>query len=238
LSTRAEQITSEVKRLVLKCRKLEADLAQSVPKRTLDETVAKMQQKIDSLNAELKRANSDLDKATTVNERMDAFGKQLDKQGEDISTQGDFIKSMATKIETMVPSEVYEQTTSKVHELEEAFETQSKQYASERADFEERIAHMVPQDRFLSVQAELENSVPKSFYEEEIQKIRGETVSKEQYGVLQSRVTELESQLAESVPKTEFDELSQTIVSLTKSAPIIDGDFQTVTATTATVAAN
>ena len=49
MSSRAEQITSEVKRLVLKCRKLEADLAQSVPKKVLDENVAKLQAKIDAL---------------------------------------------------------------------------------------------------------------------------------------------------------------------------------------------
>jgi HPt (histidine-containing phosphotransfer) domain-containing protein len=176
LSTRAEQITSEVKRLVLKCRKLEADLAQSVPKKTLEETTAKMQQRIDALNAELKRANSDLDSATTVNERMDALGKQLEKQSEEISTQYDFIKSIATKMDTMVPSAVYEQATSKIHELEQAFESQSRNYASE-----------------------------------------------------------LESQLENSVPKTEFEELSQTIVSLTKSLPVID-DFQTTT--TASVASN
>jgi DNA repair exonuclease SbcCD ATPase subunit len=235
LSTRAEQITSEVKRLVLKCRKLEADLAQSVPKKTLEETTAKMQQRIDALNAELKRANSDLDSATTVNERMDALGKQLEKQSEEISAQYDFIKSIATKMDTMVPSAVYEQATSKIHELEQAFESQSRNYASEKAEFEDRIAHMVPQDKFLSVQAELANSVPRSFYEEEIQKIKGETVSKEQYGLIQSRVAELESQLENSVPKTEFEELSQTIVSLTKSLPVID-DFQTTT--TAGVASN
>lgn len=236
MSTRAEQITSEVKRLVLKCRKLEADLAQSVPKKTLDETVARMQQKIDGLNAELKRANSDLDSVTSMNARMDTLGNQLDKQSEAITSQNDFIKSIATKIETMVPSAVYEQATSKIHELEQAFESQSKVYASERADFEERISHMVPQEQFISVQAELTNSVPKTFYEGEIQKIRGETVSREQYNLMQSRVAELESELENSVPKTEFEELSQTIVSLTKSAPVLDGDFQTTT--TASVAAN
>lgn len=230
MSTRAEQITSEVKRLVLKCRKLEADLALSVPKKTLDETVAKMQQKIDGLNAELKHAKSDLDSSASMNERMDALGKQLEKQSEEISTQNDFIKSIASKIETMVPSAVYEQAATKIHELEQAFEERSKEYASEKADFEERISHMVPQERFISVQSELENSVPKTFYEAEIQKIKGETVPVEQYNLVQSRVAELESQLENSVPKTEFEELSQTIVSLTKSAPIIEGDFQTASA--------
>jgi DNA repair exonuclease SbcCD ATPase subunit len=232
LSTRAEQITSEVKRLVLKCRKLEADLAQSVPKKTLDETVAKMQQKIDALNTELKRANQDLDKSATMNERMDALGKQLDKQSEEITAQNDFIKSIASRIDTFVPSAVYEQAMAKIHELEQAFETRSKEYAAEKGELEDRISHMVPQEKFLSVQAELANSVPRAFFEEEIQKIRDETVSKEQYTIMQSKVAELESQLANSVPKIEFEELSQEIVSLTKSAPIIDGDFQTATTTT------
>jgi HPt (histidine-containing phosphotransfer) domain-containing protein len=242
LSSRAEQITSEVKRLVLKCRKLEADLAQSVPKKTLDETVAKMQQKIDTLNSELKRANQDLDNATTMNERMDALGKQLDKQAEEIAIQNDFIKSIAAKVDTMVPNSVYEQATQKIHELEQAFETRSQEYASEKADLEERISHMVPQERFQALEAELANSVPRSFYEEEIQKIRSETVPRDQYVQMQSRVAELESQLANSVPKTEFEELSQEIVSLTKSAPILEVDFQGATATATadppTVAAN
>jgi HPt (histidine-containing phosphotransfer) domain-containing protein len=234
LSSRAEQITSEVKRLVLKCRKLEADLAQSVPKKTLEETVAKMQQKIDTLNAELKRAKQYLDNAATMNERMDALGKQLDKQAEEISIQNDFIKSIAAKIDTMVPNSVYEQATQKIHELEQAFEVRSQEYASEKAEFEERISHMVPQERFQAVQAELANSVPRSFYEEEIQKIRSETVPRDQYIQMESRVSELENQLANSVPKTEFEELSQEIVSLTKSAPVLDVDFQAVATTTTT----
>jgi DNA repair exonuclease SbcCD ATPase subunit len=234
LSSRAEQITSEVKRLVLKCRKLEADLAQSVPKKSMDETVAKMQQKIDTLNSELKRANQDLDSATTMNERMDTLGKQLEQQADEIATQNDFIKSIAQKIDAMVPSSVYEQATQKIHELEQAFEARSQEYASEKAEFEERISQMVPQDRFQALQAEIASSVPRAFYEEEVQKIRSETVSREQFNQMQSRVSELENQLANSVPKTEFEELSQEIVSLTKSAPIIDVDFQAATATTPT----
>ncbi len=236
LSSRAEQITSEVKRLVLKCRKLEADLAQSVPKKVLDETVAKMQQKIDTLNVELKHTKSDLETITAINDRMDTFGKLLAEQGSQISSQNEVVRSVSTRLDTMVPTSVYEQATIKIHELEQAFETKNGEYGallSEKAELEQQISHMVPQEQFLTAQNEIANSIPKTKYEEDIQRIRAETVPKEQYTHIESRINELENELANSIPKTEFDELSQTIVSLTKSAPVIEGEFPTATAVAA-----
>jgi HPt (histidine-containing phosphotransfer) domain-containing protein len=236
LSSRAEQITSEVKRLVLKCRKLEADLAQSVPKKVLDENVAKLQAKIDALNVELKHTKSDLETQRTINEHMDAFEKQLEAQGKEISSQNEIVKSVATRIDTMVPTGVYEEATAKIHALENALEARNQEYQTlqaQKAEVEERITHMVPEEQFESLQTELANSIPKIIYEQDIQRIHAETVPREQYASVESRIAELEIQLANSVPKAEFDELSETIVSLTKSAPVIDGEFATATAVAA-----
>jgi hypothetical protein len=236
LSSRAEQITSEVKRLVLKCRKLEADLAQSVPKKIHEETVAKLQQKIDALNVDLKHTKSDLETTTAINERMDAFGKLLAEQGSQLSSQSDVVRSVSSRLDSMVSTAVYEQAVAKIHEFEQVFETKNKEFEaleSQKAQLEQQISHMVPQEQFVSIQNELANSIPKTKYEEEIQRIRSETVPKEQYSHIESRISELENELANSVPKTEFDELSQTIVSLTKSAPMIEGEIPTATAVAA-----
>jgi chromosome segregation ATPase len=226
LSTRAEQITSEVKRLVLRCRQLEADLAKSVPKKVLDETVAKMQQRIDNLDSELTHTKSDLAAYAALKEQMDSLGKQISQQCDQITSQNEVIKSMSAKIETTVPSAVYEQSIAKIRELEQAVETKNREYSSlqsEKVDLEQRIAQMIPQEQFASVQNELINSVPKTTFDAEIQRIRSETVPKDQYSQVETRITELEGQLANSVPKSEFEEISQTIVSLTKDMPIVEG---------------
>ena len=239
MSTRAEQITSEVKRLVLKCRQLEADIAKSVPKKVLDETVAKMQQKIDTLDMELKHARSDLENANSTNDRVDALGKQITSQGEQITRQHELIASMSSKFETTVPAAVYEQSNSKIKELEQIVELKNAEYAtlqSEKAQLEQRISQMIPFDQFISVQTNLENSVPKGRFDEEIQRIRSETVTKEQYTNVEQRLAELESKLANSVPKAEFEELSHTIASLTENVPAVEADFEV--APTPIVAAN
>ena len=232
MSTRSEQITSEVRRLVLTCRKLEADLAQSVPKKVLEDTVGKMQGKIDSLTLELSHTRSDLEKTVSTNERLDGLEKQLSGQAEQISSQNEVIKSISSKFDTMVPTAVYEQAGSKIHELEQAFEMKTNECGALQArsiELEQRISQMVPHEQFESVQTQLANSVPKATYEEGIERIRAETFSKEQYNLVESRLAELESQLANSVPRSELENLSQSIISLTKSAQAVNGDFSTST---------
>jgi maleate cis-trans isomerase len=238
LSTRAEQITSEVKRLVLRCRQLEVDLAKSVPKKVMDETVAKMQQRIDALDSELTHTKSDLQAYASLNEQVVSIGKQIAQQCDQINAQNEVIKSMSAKIETTVPTTIYEQSVAKIRELEQAIETRNNEYStlqSEKANLEQRIAQMVPQEQFASVQNELANSVPKTRFEEEVQRIRSETVPREEYSRVESRIIELEGQLANSVPKAEFDEISQTIVSLTKSMPMVE-EFPNSTPTPSVVA--
>lgn len=221
MSTRAEQITSEVKRLVLTCRKLEADLAQSVPKKVMDEAVAKMQQKIDILNAELSHTKSDLESANLINERLESLGKQLATQRDQISTQNEVINSISAKLGCMIPSEIYEQANLKIHELEQQVQTKNNEYETLQANvtgLEQKISGMVPRDEFVVLQTALANSVPKEKYDEDIRRIHEETVSKDKYDQVESRLTVLETQLANSMPKSEFEELSQSITALTKSA--------------------
>jgi len=210
----------------LRCRQLEADLAKSVPKKVLDETVAKMQQRIDNLDSELTHTKSDLAAYASLKEQMDSLGKQISQQCDQITSQNTVITSMSTKLETTVPSAVYEQSVAKIRELEQVVETRNREYSSlqsEKVNLEQRITQMVPQEQFASIQNELANSVPKTRFEEEIQRIHSETVPKDQYSRVESKITELEGQLANSVPKSEFEEISQTIVSLTKDMPIVEG---------------
>jgi hypothetical protein len=226
LISRAEEITSEVRRLALTCRKLEAELARSVPKKAHEEAVAKMQQKIDCLNIELTHARSDIEKSISMNEELAALGKMVSTQGEKMGVQNELIKAISTKLDGTVPSPLYEQATAKIRELEESVAATNKEFGTLEArnrELEAKILQMVPQDQLASLQKELSNALPKEKYEEEIQRICAETVSKEQYSRAESRIAELESELANSVPKAEFEELSSSIITLAKSAPVLNG---------------
>lgn len=224
-TSRAEQITSEVKRLVLRCRQLEADIAKSVPKKQMDDAIASMQQKIDGLNSELEDTQRNLEAAIAMNERMKTFERQMTQQNEQISSQNEMIKSISTRIDTMVPNTVYDQATARVRELEQMVDSKSKEFAalqSMKEGLESRISQMVPQEQFASIKAELAGMIPIAKHEEELQRVRSETVPRDEYSRMELRVADLESQLSNSVPKSEFEELSQTIVSLTKTAPVVE----------------
>jgi chromosome segregation ATPase len=230
MSSRTEQITGEVRRLVLTCRSLEAQLKLSIPKKEHEAKVAKLEQTIEEINAELRRTQAELEKTVTLGDRIASLETQISKNEESIvSAKNEIFQSFQRKLEeNTVPREVYEQTLSQVKALGESVDTivhrkdaELSALASKNAELEEKLTSMVPRSQHSTLEAELTDL--RSKHEEEIRQINQFMVSKEKYESAQARISELESLVSNSIPISQFDELSTQIGS-------INGDMRTIDA--------
>ena len=223
-SNRAEEITSEVRKLVLTCRKLQAQLDQSIQKKEHEQIVSKMEEKIDLMNLELKQTKADLEKNVSLAESLGNLSKQLSMQKGEISSLFQMNKEISSKLgDTTVPRLVYEETLSRVQELEASIQQMVERKKVELAQLEEkknaelkgRISTMVPREEYTAIQSELANSVPKSNHEEELQRIRAEVDSREeQLRRAEARISELETILQDS--RSELEGIEQSITSITR----------------------
>ncbi len=216
--SRVEEITSEVRKLVLTCRSLEAQLQQSVPKKFHQEVVTKMQGNIDSLSDDLTRTKAELEKTTSIGQRIPGLESEIASQNELISSQSKTIDSLTTKLSESATTAIqYSQAVSKIQELESRISSMvdATEFASAQkrcAELEQQVSDMVPKAQFSAIQAELANSVPAQKYED-LQKRFNEELS-----AAQSRIGELDKALQESVPKADFEELAGKITQITKEA--------------------
>jgi hypothetical protein len=263
--SRAEEITSEVRRLVLTCRSLEAQLQQSVPKKTYDAAVEKMQAAIDGLNAEVQRTKAELQNTTSIGERLstlsslvasmgemvDSHSKQVSTQTQAMESQGKSIEALAGKVsQENVPVSLYNQTLSKVVELEEKtrFMVDRSEYAFLQKKFDDlsvqlssmvpqsqydeatsKLANSVPIEKFAEVETALANSVPKDRFVE-LETALSNSVPKQQYAELETALSnsvprekfaELEAMVSNSIPKEKFSEIETALsVSTAKSAEL------------------
>ena len=214
--SRAEEITSEVRRLVMTCRSLEAQLQQSVPKKTHQEMVTKMQAAIDGLSADLGRTKKNLEETETLGGRLNALTSQISTQNEIIGSQNKTIESFSTKMaESTVPIKIYSETAAKAQELEQRIQNmvQKPDYdalQSKISDLESQISSTVPRDLYSALEMEIANCVPKSKFEE-LESRFAQMVSKEEYNIATSRVAELENSLSNSIPKVNYEELQKTL---------------------------
>lgn len=221
MSSRTEQITGEVRKLVLTCRSLEAQLKISIPRKEHEEKVAKLEHTIDEINAELRRTQGELEKTVTLGERINSLETQISAKGESIlSAQNDMLQNFQRKFEeNTVPREIYEQTLSQVKILGESVniiaqrkETELSALASKNTQLEEKLASMVPRTQYAALEADLVNF--RSKHEEEIREMNQSNVSKEKYEIAEARISELESLVSNSMPFSQFDELSLQIGSI------------------------
>ena len=228
-SNRAEEITSEVRKLVLTCRKLQAQLDQSIQKREHEQIVSKMEEKIDLMSLELKQTKADLEKNASLAESLGNLSKQLSMQNGEISSLFQMNKEISSKlVETTVPRLVYEETMSRVQELEASIQQIVERNKVEIAQLEEKkdaeikekISTMVPREEYEAIQSEIaNNTVPKSKHDEELQGIRADVASREeQLRRAETRVSELETLLHDS--RSELEELAQGITSITRDASL------------------
>jgi uncharacterized coiled-coil protein SlyX len=241
--SRAEEITSEVRRLVLTCRAMEAQLQQSIPKKTHQEVIAKMQASIDGLNGEVERLRSELQKTTTLNESIASLGGKVTSQGETVSSLGQTVANLNQVIEVQkntlaelsaklavstVPTSVYDQTVSNLDQTRAKLSVmvERSEYDSLQAkvnELTETFKSMVPKAEYLSLQSQFVNFVPKETFEA-LQRALTQYVPREQLVASETKLHELEAKMANYVPRSDYEELTARIGSLTKEASSLSID--------------
>lgn len=233
--SRAEEITSEVRRLVLTCRAMEAQLQQSVPKKTHEETVANMQATIDGLGTQLESLKAEIQSSSSVKETISGLGTQLASQNDMISSLTGTISSLNQVIEAQkatitdisarlsqstVPSSLYDQTLSQLNELQGKFQgmVDNSEFASMQRRCEElteSMKSMIPKQDYINLEALHANSVPKEQFEA-LQATLSQCVPREQLTASEARVSELEAKLQGYVPRSDYEELATKIGLLAK----------------------
>ncbi|MHB2037019.1 MAG: hypothetical protein ACYCPW_09815 [Nitrososphaerales archaeon] len=241
--SRAEEITSEVRRLVLTCRAMEAQLQQSIAKKTHQEVVAKMQATIDGLNAEFERVKADLQKTVSLNETIAGIGSNITSQNETITSLGVTVKNQNQIIEeqnkaiealnsrlsqSTVPVLLYDQTLSKVEEMQEKIRcmVDKVDYVSIQKkcdELSESIKSMVPREDYLNLQNQFANFVPRESFEA-LQRTLSQYVPRDQLVASETRVHELEARLENYVPRSDYEELTARIALLAKEASALSID--------------
>ena len=78
---------------------MEAQLQQSIPKKTHQEIVSKMQATIDGLNSEVQRVKGDFQKTLSLNETIAGIGTNIISQNETITSLGMTVASQSQIIE-------------------------------------------------------------------------------------------------------------------------------------------
>ncbi len=200
---------------------MQAQLEQSIPKKTHQEIVAKMQATIDGLSADLERTKQELSKTTTIGEHLNSLSAKVSEQEERIANQTKIIEAFSQRFaESTVPASMYSEVVAKNKELTEKIScmVSREDYIALQNRFNElesKMASMVPKVEFESLQAKIATMVPKSDYDE-----RSAALSslQEQYRALETRAAALEAKLADSVPRSDFDELTARIAQLTMEA--------------------
>jgi chromosome segregation ATPase len=153
-----EEITGEMRRLILKCRSLETKLEQSVPKKAYQDAVAKLQGNIDRLTEDLARTRDDLGRTESLGGRLNNLSTVVLTLSSQISSQNETIKTLTEKYQ--VPQELHNKALSKVKDLEASISKKSAETEAARA----RIAEL---------EAKLEESVPKEKYSKLMDQISG-----------------------------------------------------------------
>ena len=216
---------------------MEAQLQQSLPKKTHQEVVTKMQASIDSLNEEANRLRSELQKTTTLNESISGLGNKITSGGDAISslvqtvanlnqlieTQKTTIQELSTRLaQNTVPSQLYDQTITKLGEMQSKIETmvEKSELNSLQTKFNEQtdiMKSMVPRGEYLALQAQFANFVPKDTFEA-LQKTLNQYVPREQLIASETRLHELEAKMENYVPRADYEELTARIRLITNEA--------------------
>jgi uncharacterized coiled-coil protein SlyX len=216
---------------------MEAQLQQSIPKKTHQEVVSKMQAIIDGLNAEVERIKGEFQKTTSLNENIANLGSQITSQSEIITSLGQTIGGQSQIIESQkvatealnskltqstVPVLLYDQTLSKLEELQGriACMVDKLDYVSvqKRCDeLSESLKTMIPREDFLNLQNQFVNFVPRESFEA-LQRTLSQYVPRDQLVASETRVHELEARLENYVPRSDYEELTARIALLAKEA--------------------
>jgi hypothetical protein len=159
LSSRTEQITSEVRRLVLTARSLQAQLDQSIPKKTHEEVIARMQGTIDGMAAELRRTKSQLEETQSIGQGLGLLVKQVASQGETIN------QAVAKIAEVTVPNPVYQTALTRISDLEQVLNRKDQDMQNLRETTVPKEQYIRAESRISELENILANSMPKTEFE-------------------------------------------------------------------------
>jgi DNA repair exonuclease SbcCD ATPase subunit len=190
-----EEMTSEMRRLVLRCRTLEARLADSIPKKNYNEGIAKLQGVVDSCQAELERTKQDLERTETLGGRMNAMSSKFSTLTDMVASQEAALKSLQESMsQATVPVEIYRQSETRIHDLEAQIQSMVK-----KDDYDSLV------QKNSALEEQMTRLTPKQDYEKAL-----------------ARITELEGVVTNLMPKKDLDDLTETIMSITKSVPVTE----------------
>ncbi len=204
--SRADEITSEVRKLVLTLKAMEAQLQESMPKRTHEEIVAKMQGQMDDVQRQLAITKEELDRTTSVGARLSALEARLSTLYDVAAAQNEAIKGLADKLaQGTVPYAMHAENQTRIQQLEE------------------QVYSMVPRGDFDALQTQLAATVPRERLED-VEKALADAVPKERLAQAEAKIAELEAAMADTVPRATLEELKERIATLMKEAPAVQAD--------------
>jgi hypothetical protein len=151
--------------LVLTARSLQAQLDQSLPKKTHEEVIARMQGTIDGMAVELRRTKGQLDETQSIGQGLSILGKQ-------VATQGEMVREAAMKIsEVTVPGQVYQNALTRISDLEQVLTRKDQEMQSIREQTVARDQYIRAETRISELENVLANSMPKTEFEDLSQQI-------------------------------------------------------------------
>lgn len=189
---------------------MEAQLQQSMPKKTHQEVVAKMQLTIDGLTADLERTKVDLQKTMHIEADIKSLSEHVTSQTNAIASQ--WQSNDAKKIQEL------EQKISGMVDKNEYVTLQNK--------YEELKNSTVPKQEYMALQNQFANFVPRESFDEMQKRYMQTTVPRDQFLAAETRIRELE---ANYVPRTDHEELISEITTLIGEAPRASDAEQEVT---------
>jgi chromosome segregation ATPase len=155
-----EEITGEMKRLILKCRSLESKLEQSVPKKAYQDAIAKLQANIDKLSEDLQRNRDELGRTESLGGRLNNLSTVVLTLSNQISAQNEVIKSMTEKYQ--IPQEIHNKALSKIKDLESSISKRSTDAEAARAriaELETRLSESVPNEKYTKLMDQISGLV-------------------------------------------------------------------------------
>ena len=196
--SRADEITSEVRKLVLTIKAQEAQLQQSISRKTYEEEVAKLNGKLEELRREADLTKGELEKTISVGARLSALEARINSLFDAVGSQNNAVKGLSDKLsEATVPYSLHAEDLTRIQQLEE------------------QVYSMVPRADIEGLQSQLANSIPKEKLEE-MEKALADSVPRAELEAAKTKISELEAALAETVPRTTLEELKEKIASMMK----------------------
>jgi len=155
-----EEITGEMKRLILKCRALETKLEQSVPKKAYQDAIAKLQANIDKLTEDLQRTRDELGRTESLGGRLNNLSTVVLTLSNQISAQNEVIKGLTEKYQ--VPQDLHNKALSKIKDLEQSISKKATDHEAARArivELETKLSESVPKEKYTKLMDQISGLV-------------------------------------------------------------------------------